>query len=1813
MEGVTTTHNPQDRAVRASENGSIDHGNNYRLGFRRSDAQNHGEIVIDDQSNTVEWLVGSKLVRKFCYDEPVVNAGFLDFERSKNCLVILLEEVGHVYHLDTGDQSTICFPFPISNSFCYDNGLILERKVSAFSPDIYQSDPQYKYITLMDPSAPFGTISVPSNQLELLRDAKMILFAEKKKNHNFTVLYNDLTREFHIFYTRILNQGDNSDRFDVNGREGSSSKIIGSNRRHKYASTPNKRSMSATFFAQTTTASSHPQLFKVDYLLEGLRNVSGAHSTSPKLSLPNRSVTISSTMDRLFSGNQLPNDPTNIIDPTTSTVRGLNFSGTANPTNGALSNTEFSHMSLERNPVTPFQSWRDLANYAPQSRDVSLVRTSTITLTQDAELVSLKCVPLSFGSQEAIAIFDRNTNFGKIWMIDLTPDIQESISFKMYGNAPPNSIKLVDFDPSIFIERSMGGTVKASEVYAYSDIFPASKNNSHDELLILVYQNLKKAVLYCPFADISSPPQDLTVFKGTGFSGELTNVKVHSDTYYILKSELSASPFENFTKSCFDALQLIVPMDVFYSMLFIWRYVMNQSILIKKEKDNFPEFTAFEVLLKILLTSHDKKKEIQPDRKDVRLALCNNVRSLRLFNDVLANYSDMFVLFPKIIMGLHLLREELLLNVLRNEEVTRLSRLLHFAVYAMNWPYAWKIYYDCRVSDNGEGSGWDDIRPYMGRIFAHPLDEPPSILKSLYSITEGSQIPITRYISFSRLVESDPGVDRKITPRSFKTLRLYEIIHSPDFSDSYLLDILSELQISREEIETYPLGIYKPLKNMLQRLEGSITQPDNSLNLSYIFRPDLKKCVQATIEGAKFHKDSSNQWGKFLQMSTQSRKGRKPRAMHSVAINILRTAEKSSRTHKIKKLALEEGIHNPSNTSGEYMDAKFTSDPKYKIVQALLNNSLPQKFSMVSGAKDYAVVLGKKKRLLRILAFRMCTTGIGFGAMTYSSESPLSTQRWYIPRMNRLVIFNDGTKLSISDQDIPVSFLEWGSFHTGVASALKISTKALGITGSWIAYNRPQTLDGEFGGFLLGLGLNGHLRDLEEWHIYNYLSPKINLVSVGLLLGMSASSRKSKNPRLFKVLSVHVVALLPRGSNDLNIDVDVQMAALLGIGLLLQGSQNKDMSKLLCGQLLDNMRMRGDSASHECYRIAVGISLGLINLGFGETYLATDGTVSLNGKGNDRKGLIQDAEDKNPLNGNLHLPDERMPGIQRGGVDRKLVQTLLTIINLQVEKETALVFENSYIGTILSIMLIFLRTENATIANKLRLNRDTKKSYCKPELFMYREWAYYMIMWDTVGSDMSFILQGIDFSTIDNILSTDKLPIYFSIAGRVLAMGIKFSSTGSTKIRNVLISLLDRFLPFYQYPGSLENERTNNVDFKLAIKGINVLINTLIVATAFVMSATGDLKTLRRVKYLHEVVTGKFSDMYEYSSSLKSRRKDINMMTSIPDISAEDYPGTVNGGSTSDNYPTGGVGTEDEYFFGSESSDQHRYRREMEEIESENHYGKYLATSMALGMLFLGSGQYALNTSSLESVAYLILSVLPLYMPPYSLQELRHFWSMAVEQRYLVIRNAVTEEIISGIQVEMDLESSFERPTSDFTGNLTAERKSVTAPCLLPDIRTIRAIRIHSRKYYPLDLQFDDQSKAIEFFRKGTVIYIQPRECGNLVSRTKDDVYSNLDGRIDLMRMGILSESNSKNEADTHHFDAKFEEFLGFSDTTMVELDSEMKKLGNNPRSNQSKIYNLEILCSDENSGNVVDYEIELWKKKEYSSMKTRTINTQST
>lgn len=132
----------------------------------------------------------------------------------------------------------------------------------------------------------------------------------------------------------------------------------------------------------------------------------------------------------------------------------------------------------------------------------------------------------------------------------------------------------------------------------------------------------------------------------------------------------------------------------------------------------------------------------------------------------------------------------------------------------------------------------------------------------------------------------------------------------------------------------------------------------------------------------------------------------------------------------------------------------------------------------------------------------------------------------------------------------------WGEFHNGVAAGLRISPSAMGVESSWIAFNKPSELSPEHAGFLLGLGLTGHLKEMLTWHTFAYLTPKHNLTSIGVLLGLSAANVGSGNQHVTKLLVVHTPALLPTPTVDLNVSLLTQAAGLSGVGLLYLGTKN---------------------------------------------------------------------------------------------------------------------------------------------------------------------------------------------------------------------------------------------------------------------------------------------------------------------------------------------------------------------------------------------------------------------------------------------------------------------------------------------------------------------------------------------------------------------------------------------------------------------------------------------------------------------------------
>lgn len=97
-----------------------------------------------------------------------------------------------------------------------------------------------------------------------------------------------------------------------------------------------------------------------------------------------------------------------------------------------------------------------------------------------------------------------------------------------------------------------------------------------------------------------------------------------------------------------------------------------------------------------------------------------------------------------------------------------------------------------------------------------------------------------------------------------------------------------------------------------------------------------------------------------------------------------------------------------------------------------------------------------------------------------------------------------GTTVELTHIDTPQNMNLWPLFHNGVANGLRITPEAKNIDTSWIIFNKPKnSSEGsmEHAGFLMGLGLNGHLKNLAVLNTFEYLVKVNEMISVGVLLG----------------------------------------------------------------------------------------------------------------------------------------------------------------------------------------------------------------------------------------------------------------------------------------------------------------------------------------------------------------------------------------------------------------------------------------------------------------------------------------------------------------------------------------------------------------------------------------------------------------------------------------------------------------------------------------------------------------------------------------
>ena len=76
-----------------------------------------------------------------------------------------------------------------------------------------------------------------------------------------------------------------------------------------------------------------------------------------------------------------------------------------------------------------------------------------------------------------------------------------------------------------------------------------------------------------------------------------------------------------------------------------------------------------------------------------------------------------------------------------------------------------------------------------------------------------------------------------------------------------------------------------------------------------------------------------------------------------------------------------------------------------------------------------------------------------------------------------------------------------------------------------------------------------------------------NIVSVGLLLGIAAAHLGSMDMSATRLLAVHWPALLPPSNSELEVSHNVQVAAVVGVGLVYQGTAHRHITETLLREI----------------------------------------------------------------------------------------------------------------------------------------------------------------------------------------------------------------------------------------------------------------------------------------------------------------------------------------------------------------------------------------------------------------------------------------------------------------------------------------------------------------------------------------------------------------------------------------------------------------------------------------------------------------------
>ncbi|XP_074033388.1 anaphase promoting complex subunit 1 isoform X2 [Leptinotarsa decemlineata] len=809
------------------------------------------------------------------------------------------------------------------------------------------------------------------------------------------------------------------------------------------------------------------------------------------------------------------------------------------------------------------------------------------------------------------------------------------------------------------------------------------------------------------------------------------------------------------------------------------------------------------------------------------------------------------VLFPyirQIHLGLHLLYEDIKLNTLKSDQLPPLMKLLNRLSVDLNLEeyniHYWHDFPDYAILNKSSVIPQSELK----NVHQWPgvWDKPVSIWRYVYDLLDGicpQPYPyLTNVNTRSRnivqlcgiLSEINKSVPSEICLETFaKEIsgvfpQEHHTPHKATLIDNSALEqvvlFMVDMKITTSYLDTLPYSIYYLFYDALWKCRENPPSgwPPEAYYL--LWREDL------AAEALKLEKEKQESSQELLGMYSSTQLDDE---------DIIPGTK-----------ADFEQVDGMEDINNSLMKLRFSEDIRVNEARKMLQSSKPVPIVLTQrpDVSDHDFIEEQEKHLYGI-CIRTMALPVGRGMFTLRTATPVITEPLSPPPLCLTGRAPPrGTSIDLNHIDTPSNMNLWPLFHNGVANGLRITPDAHNIDNTWIIFNKakgnePQM---EHAGFLLALGLNGHLKNLEFNSLFNYLEKVHEMTSVGILLGLSAAFRGTCHTGLTKILAIHVEALLPPTSMELDIPQTPQVAGLLGVGLVYQGTAHRHMTEILLSEI---GRPPGpemeNSIDRESYSLAAGLSLGLVTLRHG----------------GHPAGLSD-----------LNVPDS-LHYYMVGGNKRSLTgsqKDKYKTPSFQIREGSSVNLDITAPGATLALGLMYLGTGNKAVADWMAPpETQYLLDFVRPDFLLLRVLSRSLILWADVEPSKEWVEGQVPPTIIPHCMvkPCHYLDVDYEamnqaycniVAGACFALGLKFAGTADEDAFETLLHFCHMFTSL-----------TSKSIAELAGKStIETCLTIVLLSTAMVMAGTGNLEIIRLVRHLRRRVGVPNSSVVTYGSHL---------------------------------------------------------------------------------------------------------------------------------------------------------------------------------------------------------------------------------------------------------------------------------------------------------------------------------------------------------